>query len=95
MKLKNIYKVIGAGALVLLMAGCKDGNDWDTDGSYNRTFAPTGDITVERFDTKVAVSFKAVAGVKSYEVELSTDSLYLDEVSSSSIVNTFKARLLL
>ena len=89
MKLNNIYKVIGAGALVLLMAGCKDGNDWDTDGSYNRMFAPTGDITVERYDTKAAISFKAVAGAKSYEVELNTDSLYLDEVSSTSILQTF------
>jgi len=89
MKLKNIYKVIGAGALVLLMAGCKDGNDWEVDGSYNRMFAPTGDITVERYDTKVAISFKAVAGAKSYEVELNTDSLYEDEVSSTSILQTF------
>ena len=89
MKLNNIYKVIGAGAVVLLMAGCTDGNDWDTDGSYNRTFAPTGDITIERYDTKAAVSFKAVAGAKSYEVEVNTDSLYLDEVSSTSILQTF------
>lgn len=89
MKLNNIYKVIGAGALVLLMAGCKDGNDWEVDGSYNRMFAPTGDITVERYDTKAAISFKAVAGAKSYEVELNTDSLYLDEVSSTSILQTF------
>ena len=89
MKLNNIYKVIGAGAVVLLMAGCTDGNDWDTDGSYNRTFAPTGDITIERYDTKAAVSFKAVAGAKSYEVEVNTDSLYQDEVSSTSILQTF------
>lgn len=89
MKLYHINSIICAGAMALLLAGCTDGNDWETDGSTNRMFAPTGDISIERFDTKVAVSFKAVSGSSGYEVELNTDSLYLDEVSSSSIVQKF------
>lgn len=73
----------------LVMTGCTDGNDWDVDSSYNRTFAPTGDITIERFDTKVAVSFKSVKGASKYEVELNTDSLYQDETQASSIIQEF------
>lgn len=69
---------------------CTDANDWGTDSSTNRMFSPTGDITLDRYDTKVGVSFKPVSGASGYQVELSKDSLYLDEVSESSIVQIFK-----
>ena len=89
--MKRLNKINTAAALMMgLMAlsSCTDGQDWSVDSAFDRLFG-TQDITVTPFDTKAAVAFGKTPNTTSYQVEVSTDSLYLDDVSSTSIVQTF------
>ncbi len=89
MNIKHILRnsvVLMAGAMAL--TACDTEQDWDVDSSYDRLFGTT-DLSLTIYDTKVAVSFSKTQGAESYQFEVSTDSLYLDDVSSSSIVEVF------
>ncbi len=89
MNIKHILRnsvVLMAGAMVL--TACDTEQDWDVDSSYDRLFGTT-DLSLTIYDTKVAVSFTKTQGAEYYQFEVSTDSLYLDDVSSSSIVEVF------
>src|SRR5574344_1780384 len=88
--MKTLKNIFGTAALALMgismLASCTDGNDWSVDSAYDRLFGPTGSISVTAQETKAAISFTKISGATAYEVEYSTDSLYLDDVSSSSTV---------
>ncbi len=80
----TVALMLGAVAL----SACDTEQDWEVDSSTARLFGTT-DLSITTYDTKVAVSFTTVSGAEGYQFELSTDSLYLDDVSSSSIVEVF------
>lgn len=91
---KYIFSTVSALMLgMIAMTSCTDANDWDTDGSHDRLFAPTGDISVTSYDTYAEISFKKVPGAQVYQVELSTDTLSDDniEVGENSIVEIFES----
>lgn len=79
--------MVVAGLGLTALMSCTDDNDWSTDSSYDRMFG-VSDISVDAKDTRVGISFTTVSGATGYLVEMSTDSLYLDDVSESSIVST-------
>lgn len=90
--MKSIKNILNVAAMMTLglasLSSCTDGNDWSTDSTLARLFG-TKDISLDIYDTKVGVTFTKVKGAKEYQVEVSTDSLYLDEVSETSVVTTF------
>ncbi len=86
MNIKHILRnsvVLIAGAMAV--TACDTEQDWEVDSSTARLFGTT-ELSVDPSDTQVAVTFTKVQGAEGYQFELSTDSLYLDDVSSSSIV---------
>ena len=86
--MKNKYFIICASAALLLGAAatsCTEGNDWDVDSSFNRLFTPTS-LSVTRGDTYAVVDYGKIEGADYYQIEVSQDSLYQDEVSTSSKV---------
>ena len=90
--LKYLFGTASVMVLGLFAAtSCTDANDWETDSSHDRLFAPTGSISVDASDTYVEISFKKVPNAKTYQVELSTDTLSDDniEVGENSIVEYF------
>ena len=91
--MKSIKHSICTAAVATLgalsLASCTDGNDWDVDNTLNRLFGTT-DISLDIHDTKVGVAFTEIKGAEGYQVELSTDSLYADEVAPGSIVDTLR-----
>lgn len=79
-RINNILSIAFAGALGLGITACTDGNDWETDGSFNRLFGIDGkNISVEAEETQATVSFSTIQGAEYYVIEFSTDTLY-DEV---------------
>lgn len=89
--MKTMKNIFSTAALVLMgaasLTSCTDGNDWDVDSAFDRLFG-TSDISITAQDTKAAISFTKTSGATAYQVELSTDSLYADDVSKSSILDT-------
>ena len=86
--MKNKYIIFCASAALLLGAAatsCTEGNDWDVDSSFNRLFTPTS-LSVTRGDTYAGVEYGKIEGADFYQIEVSQDSLYLDDVSSSSLL---------
>lgn len=86
--MKNKYIIFCASAALLLGAAatsCTEGNDWDVDSSFNRLFTPTS-LSVTRGDTYAVVEYGKIEGADYYQIEVSRDSLYLDDVSSSSLL---------
>jgi len=83
MKIKNMFRMTVALLFTAMAVSCTDGNDWDTDGSYDRLFSTLDDgisvATDENNPTAVEVSFKTMPNVGYYIIEVSKDSLY-DEV---------------
>ena len=71
------------GAVVL--SSCDTEQDWEVDSSTNRLFSST-DLSISTGDTYVVVTYTKMPSAEGYQFELSTDSLYLEDVSSSSIV---------
>lgn len=85
--LKNIFCSAALALMgVSMLTSCTDGNDWSVDSAYDRLFGPTGSISVTPQETKAAISFTKMPEATAYEVEYSTDSLYLDDTSSTSTV---------
>lgn len=82
MKVKNTFRMTAALLLTATAVSCTDGNDWDTDGSYDRLFSTLDDgisvTTDENNPTEVEVSFKTMPNVEYYIIEVSKDSLYDD-----------------
>ncbi|MBP5500495.1 MAG: DUF5123 domain-containing protein [Bacteroidales bacterium] len=86
--MKNKYFIICASAALLLGAAatsCTEGNDWDVDSSFNRLFTPTS-LSVTRGDTYAVVDYGKIEGADYYQIEVSRDTLYQDDVSGSSTV---------
>ncbi len=72
-RINNILSIAFAGALGLGITACTDGNDWETDGSFNRLFGIDGkNISVEAEETKATVSFSTIQGAEYYVIEFST-----------------------
>ncbi len=91
MNTKHIIHSIAAlmlGAVVL--SSCDTEQDWDVDSSTARLFSST-DLSITTGDTYVVVTYTKMSGAEGYQFELSTDSLYLDDVSASSIVEVLTA----
>lgn len=90
--MKNIKNILNTVVVMTVgfssLSSCTDSNDWRVDSAFNRLFG-TKDISLDIYDTKVGVTFTQVQDAKVYQVELNTDSLYLDDVSENSIVTTF------
>ena len=72
---------------ILALTSCTDGNDWSVDSAFNRLFG-SADISIDAGDTYANVTFDTYKGVEKYIIEVSTDSLYADEVSKNSIIDT-------
>lgn len=79
---------MAAIALVGVATGCIEGNDWDVDSSAAGTFRPISFSAsqVAPGDEQVEFSFGKTPGTVKFEIEASTDSLYLDETSEGSLV---------
>lgn len=76
-RINNILSIAFAGALGMSMTACTDGNDWDTDGAFDRLFGVDGNnITVVAEETQATVSFSTIQGAEYYVIEFSTDTLY-------------------
>ena len=79
--MKNIHKIAALSAMTLAAfaattTGCIDGNDWDEDGNYAKTFSPikfSASQTAEGATTVLFESF-SMPGSAFYQIECSTDS---------------------
>lgn len=87
MKLNNYIKMLIAGITMLGFTACVDDNDWGTDSSYSRLFRPD-EITLTISATYIEMEFDILKDAEYYIAEINTDSLYLDEVYSTSRVDT-------
>lgn len=90
---KYIFGTVSALVLgIIAVTSCTDANDWETDSSHDRLFAPTGDISVTSYDTYAEISFKKVPGATAYQIEMNTDTLSNDnmEVSENSIAGIYE-----
>ena len=86
--MKFYYKLLfSAGILAAGAAACVDDNDWGTDSSYDRLFSPQS-LDVSVGSTTAEVTFDVLTNVDYYLLELSTDSLYLDDVHTGSRIDT-------
>ena len=72
---------------IFALTSCTDGNDWSVDSAFDRLFG-SADISIDAGDTYANVTFDTYKGVEKYIIEVSTDSLYADEVSTTSMVDT-------
>lgn len=78
---KHTY--ITAGAFMLLASflgtACTDGNDWNTDKSYDRLFSVTSaNLSITAQSTNAEITWNAIPEAEYYIMEYSTDSLYDD-----------------
>ena len=78
---KHTY--ITAGAFMLLASflgtACTDGNDWNTDKSYDRLFSVTSaNLSISAKSTSAEITWNAIPEAEYYIMEYSTDSLYDD-----------------
>lgn len=76
---KHTY--IAAGAFMLLASflgtACTDGNDWNTDKSYDRLFSVTSaNLSISAESTSAEISWGLIPDAEYYIMEYSTDSLY-------------------
>ncbi|MGI6232223.1 MAG: DUF5123 domain-containing protein [Prevotella sp.] len=86
--MKRFRKIYSAAILGLMaLSSCTDGQDWSVDSTFDRLFG-TQSITVTTYDTKVAVAFDLMPDATGYQVEVSTDSLYGDDINTNSILDT-------
>ncbi len=85
----NLKDIILSGSLLILIActaiSCDDANDWSTDDTYNRLFHTTS-ISIAPTATEAEVTWTTVPKASYYIIEVSKDSLYEDEIQSTSLV---------
>lgn len=89
MKINKVkYRVLSVSLLLLtafIATSCDDANDWSTDDTYNRLFHTTS-IDISPAATEALVAWTATPKAGYYIIEVSKDSLYQDEIQSSSLV---------
>jgi hypothetical protein len=89
--MKAIKNIISTATMmcisILAFTSCTDGNDWSVNSAFDRLFG-SADISINAGDTYANVTFDTYKGVEKYIIEVSTDSLYADEVSTTSMVDT-------
>ncbi|WP_071147054.1 DUF5123 domain-containing protein [Bacteroides ihuae] len=89
MKINKVkYRVLSVSLLLLtafIAASCDNANDWTTDDAYNRLFHTTS-ISISPTATEAIVTWNATPKSSYYIIEVSKDSLYQDEVQSTSLV---------
>ena len=62
-----------------LGTACTDGNDWNTDKSYDRLFSVTSaNLSITAQSTSAEITWNAIPEAEYYIMEYSTDSLYDD-----------------
>lgn len=85
----NYKHLLMASILICGISACVDENDWDTDSSHSRLFGAQG-ISVSAQATTAELTFSPLTSVDYYLMELSTDSLYQEEIQSGSRVDTVR-----
>lgn len=87
----KINKIINTATMMCMglvtLTSCTDGNDWSVDSAFDRLFGTTG-ISVNAADTKAEITFDTYKDADKYILELSKDSLFAEEISATSVVDT-------
>lgn len=93
MKMKYVKLMSMAALAACTFSACTEGmDDWSTDASFDRLFAPTtfSIENVENEATMATVTFLLLQGSNALELALSTDSLYADMDDSSVSLSIYK-----